>query len=205
MLSRALAVLALSATVARAQPAVQVPPDRGQLRIAARAGATFSDAWSQLGPSWLAGVQLGYAPPFWKHRLSLVIDALVTAPGSSGSRAANVAGGSLTWDAEVRTFVAGLSVELRHAFGRFAPYISAGVRLVYLDTLVSGSNGPRIVLAREQSVAAGFGGTIGVAVRLGPGELFLDAPVTWAPVSQKTLGRFDAGYVALALGWSIPF
>lgn len=200
MLTRALVALSLCASLAQAEPR-----DRGELRAAARAGATFADAWSQLGPSWLAGVQLGYAPPFWKHQLSLVVDAQFTAPSSSGATAAAVAGGTLQWNAEVRTFVAGLSVELRHAFGRLAPYVSAGVRLVYLDTLITGANGPRIVLAREQSVAAGFGGTVGLAVRLGPGELFLDVPVTWAPVTQKTLGRFDAGWVALALGWSIPF
>jgi hypothetical protein len=195
--TRALAVVACLAIALPARAG-----DRGEWMVAARAGAAFADALSPLAPSFLAGVEVGWALPFWKHRLVIVADAAVSAPEASGTSQA------FAWHATLREIGFGLELYYRHPIGRFTPYLGAGPRLLLIDSIVDGAAGSppsSIAPTRETSAHVGAGVTPGLAFTLGPGHLFLDLPLTFAPAVTRTTGAFLAGSVALAVGYRLWF
>ncbi len=202
--SRALAavvrVFAVVACLVAARPALA--RDRGEWMVAARAGAAFADAFAPLGPSFLTGVEVGWALPFWRHRVALVADAAVSAPEASGASQA------FAWRATVREIGFGLQIYYRHPIGRFTPYLGAGPRVLLIDALVDGAAGSPaspIAPSRETSAHVGAGVTPGLALALGPGHLFVDLPLTFVPAVTRTTGAFLAGSVAVAAGYRLWF
>jgi hypothetical protein len=198
-------VFAVLASLAAAPLAVAAPRDRGELFGGARLGVALPDAWSKLGPSYVVAVEAGWAMPVLRHRLALALDAAFTAPIATGS-GTDPALGAYTFRLEAREVILGVSVTYRHAFGRIVPYAGLGPRLVVFDAHLQGSAGAaRLPPSSEVAVGGGGGGFIGVGVRLGPGELFLDARADAAPVHDRLSGDVVAGALFVAGGYRVVF
>jgi hypothetical protein len=203
MLSRCALVLAL----ALGAPA-WARADRGEFLVAARAGASFSQPFSSLGTSYLAGFELGWVLPVWRHRLAFTLDGQLSAPDADGqSSAPGVVGGSYRWHLQTRQVALGVTAFVRQPIGRTTLYLGVGPRLIVLDSEVDGASSAmgRIAPSRERSPEAGLGVVPGVGVRLGPGQLFFELPVIVAAIEQRTTGSVSAGSIALGAGYRVLF
>ena len=199
------ASLALVVLLGLAAPAV-ARGDRGQLLVGARVGAAFADAWSRLGPSYVVGVDAGWAPPVLRRRLFVAVDAAFTAPSARGE-AADVNGAAYRFRLTAREVILGASIGWRQSFGRVTPYAGVGPRLFVVDSAVDGS-GPgvaRLPAVRERAVAGGGGGLVGVGVRLGPGAVFADLRVDAGPLRSRTTGDTVVGAIFVAGGYRLAF
>jgi hypothetical protein len=174
------------------------------LLLAVRVGAAFPDAWSKLGPSYVVAVEAGTT--VWRQRLAVVVDGAFTGPSvaASGSDAA-IGGFSAQGDA--REVIVGASLVYRHPLGRVVPYVGGGPRLVVFDVHEHGTAGMSAALPAESELAVGGGGGgfVGVGVRLGPGEAFVDARADAAPVHSHLGGDVVAGALFVAGGYRLSF
>jgi len=174
------------------------------LLLAVRVGAALPDAWSKLAPSYVVAVEAGAT--VWRQRLAVVVDGAFTGPSAvaSGSDASI---GAFSAQLDAREVIIGASLVYRHAIGRVVPYVGAGPRLVVYDAHAHGTAGMMATLPAEseRSVGGGGGGFVGVAVRLGPGEAFVDARADAAPVHNHLSGDVVAGAIFIAGGYRLTF
>ena len=174
------------------------------LLLAVRVGAAFPDAWSKLAPSYVVAVEAGAT--IWRERLALVVDAAFTGPSAAVS-GSDPALGPFSAQLDAREVIVGVSFVYRHAIGRVVPYAGVGPRLVVFDAHERGTAGMGAALPAESelSVGGGGGGLVGVGVRLGPGEAFVDARADAAPVHSHLAGDVVAGAFFLAGGYRMTF
>ncbi len=172
------------------------------LLVALRVGAALPDAWSKLGPSYVVAVEAGAT--VWRQRLAVVVDGAFAGPSASAS-GSDAAIGAYSVGLDAREVVLGASLVYRHPLGRVVPYVGAGPRLVLFDAHESGSAGVMAALPaeRELSVGGGGGAFVGLGVRLGPGELFVDVRAEAAPVRNHLSGDVVAGGVFVAGGYRV--
>src|SRR5579859_359781 len=78
--------LALADEPLAAERSMRPKKDRGELMLAVKGGGLFSEPFSNLGPSYLVDVEVGYALPVLKHRLALAIDVAFTDPQTDGKQ-----------------------------------------------------------------------------------------------------------------------
>jgi hypothetical protein len=212
-----LLVALMAPSVALAQPApVQTttvePPkkDRGEVTVAVKVGALLPQAFSPLATSYLVDLEIGWAFPGLKHRLSLAVDAAFTAPEMDGQttdpRLDATAGNLYTWHLEQRELQLGLTLFYRHRIGRWLPYVGVGPRLFLLNTKVTGAaGGSGFNLSDEDSTKVGVGIPVGVGFALGPGHLFLEFAVNISNIDHRTTGSTDVGSSSmwLTLGYRL--
>ena len=174
------------------------------LLVAVRIGAALPDAWSKLGPSYVVGVEAGAT--VWRQRLAVVVDGAVTGPSASAA-GIDPAIGAWSVALDAREVILGASLVYRHPLGRVVPYAGAGPRLVVFDARESGTAGMNAALPAERdlSVGGGGGGFVGVGVRLGPGEAFVDVRADAAPVHTRLSGDVVAGAFFVAGGYRLTF
>ncbi|HEX8950729.1 MAG TPA: hypothetical protein VF945_02740 [Polyangia bacterium] len=174
------------------------------LLVAVRIGAALPDAWSRLGPSYVVAVEAGAT--VWRQRLAIVVDGAFTSPSAQAS-GMDPAIGAFSATLDVREVIVGASLVYRHPIGRVVPYAGAGPRLVVFDAHETGSAGMGAALPaeRELSVGGGGGGFVGVGVRLGPGEAFVDVRADAAPVHNHLSGDVVAGALFVAGGYRLTF
>lgn len=173
------------------------------LLVAVRVGAAFPDAWSKLGPSYVVGVEAGAT--VWRQRLAVVVDGAFTSP-SAGASGMDPALGPYAVTLDAREVIVGASLVYRHPLGRVVPYAGAGPRLVVFDAHERGSAGTAALPAeRELAVGGGGGAFVGVGVRLGPGEAFVDVRGEAAPVRDRLSGDVVAGGLFVAGGYRLSF
>jgi hypothetical protein len=199
------AVLGVAPGAAVAAPAPAAPRDRGDVWLGARVGASFADAWSKLGPSFVVGLEGGWALPRWRHRVALALDVAFTAPALAGS-GGDPQLGNYTFRVDAREVIVGASIIYRHPIRRVVPYVGLGPRLVIVDAHEQGSAGmARLPATSDLGVGGGGGGFVGIGVHLGPGELFVDARADAAPVHDVLTGSFVAGAIFVAAGYRVVF
>ena len=168
-----------------------------------RVGAAFPDAWSRLGPSYVVAVEAGAT--VWRQRLAVVVDGAFTGPAAAAS-GSDAAIGAFAAQLDAREVIVGASLVYRHAVGRVVPYVGAGPRLVVFDAHERGTAAMSATLpAESERSVGGGGGFVGVGVRLGPGEAFVDARADAAPVHNHLSGDVVAGAVFLAGGYRLTF
>jgi len=174
------------------------------LLLAVRVGAAFPDAWSKLAPSYVVAVEAGAT--VWRQRLAVVVDGAFTGPSAAAS-GSDAAIGAFSAQLDAREVIVGASLVYRQAIGRVVPYAGIGPRLVVFDAHERGTAGMGATLPAESelSVGGGGGGLVGVAVRLGPGEAFVDARGDAAPVHSHLGGDVVAGAVFVAGGYRLAF
>lgn len=209
-LSIAILVLVSAAAGAEEASVTQTAPrrDRGVVLVAAKVGALLPYGFSNLGASYLVDVEVGYALPVWKHRLAITLDGAFTAPEASGTTTndprLDASGGSYDWHLSQRELILGLSVVYRHPIGRLVPYVGIGPRLFLLDSRIDGTaGGARISQSSEVSTKAGVGVPVGVGFRLGPGDLFGELALDWAPIDHRITGDTNTGSISIAAGYRL--
>jgi hypothetical protein len=174
------------------------------LLLAVRVGAAFPDAWSKLAPSYVVAVEAGAT--VWRQRLAVVVDGAFTGP-SAAVTGSDAGIGAFSAQADAREVIVGASLVYRHPLGRVVPYAGAGPRLVVLDVHERGTAGMSAALPAESELAVGGGGGgfVGVGVRLGPGEAYVDARADAAPVHSHLGGDVVAGAIFVAGGYRLTF
>jgi hypothetical protein len=181
--------------------------DRGEFLLAVKGGGLFAEPFSKLGASYLVDVEVGYALPVLKHRLAIAIDGGYTAPEAQGTTTdarVEANGGTYTWHLQQRELLLGLTLFYRHPIGRFTPYIGAGPKLFLLESKTSGSaGGGSIPTASEVSTKVGAAIPLGLGVRLGPGDLFLEFALNISGIDHRTTGDTNTGSLSLALGYRL--
>jgi hypothetical protein len=196
--------------------------DRGAFVIGLKAGVLFPEPFTEgrLGPSFLADIELGYVLPYAHRGFAVLLDAGYTQPMASGTTsdprvgamtppasAMTTTAGNYTWSMTQRELVAGLTLMWRMSFignGRVAPYIGVGPRLWFLQTLVTGASGSNTISeSREQSTRVGLSVPIGVDVGLGPGRIFIEAMMLWAPIDHRITGDSSVGSIDVLLGYRL--
>jgi len=174
------------------------------LLVALRVGAALPDAWSKLGPSYVVGVEAGVT--VWRQRLAVVVDGAFTGP-SAHTSGTDPAIGAYSVELDAREVILGASLVYRHPLGRVVPYAGVGPRLVVFDAHEHGTAGMSAALPAESELAVGGGGGgfVGVGVRLGGGEAFVDVRADAAPVHDRLSGDVVAGAVFIAGGYRLVF
>jgi hypothetical protein len=200
--------LIVAAVVALA-PSLASARDRGEFLLAPRAGVLLPYGFSALGPSYLVGVEVGWALPVVEHRLAVTVAGDFTAPeasGSAGDARLDASSGAYTWHLSQREVILGLSLVYRHPLGRVTPYAGLGPRLFLLDSRIEGNAGAaHIAQSHEQSTQVGGGAVVGLGVRAGPGDLFAELRVDVSRIDHRITGPSNTGALAIAAGYRVTF
>jgi hypothetical protein len=186
-------------------------PDRGAFLLGLKAGGSFSEPFSPLGPSYLVDVEVGYVLPFLHRGLALVLDAGYTEPTASGGTTdprVTANGGAYTWNLTQREVLVGFTVIYRLTMigsGRVAPYLGVGAKLWLLQSKLVGAAGAGSPISEsdEQSTKVGVSVPLGVDVGLGPGRIFVEAQLLWAPIDHRSTGDSSVGAITAALGYRL--
>ena len=192
-------------SVARAEP-LREPP-RGSLFLAGvRAGPTTPQPFNDLSTNVMVNFEALWAP--WTTGLGLFLDVGHVQPVARGSRrdarfAAN--GGEVSYLMTVQDVGLGGGLLYRHRLDNgFMPYLGAGMRLHLTKTLVEQYAGNVDLGSHtEQSRRYSVLGRLGVAKRLGPGELGFELNFDYAPVEQRLTGVNNTGFLGYQLSYLI--
>jgi outer membrane protein with beta-barrel domain len=183
--------------------------DHGQLVVAPKVGVLLPYGFSNLGASYLVGLEVGYVLPVLKHHLAVTVDGQLTAPEASGSATdarLDAAGGSYTWHLSQREVILGATLVYRHPIGRLTPYVGVGPRLFLLDSRVTGNAGSAaIAQSSETSTKVGAGIPVGAGFRVGPGDCFAELQLNIAAIDHRTTGDTNTGSLSLAAGYRFLF
>ncbi len=211
---------ALATTAPRAAFAQESPTtdsatpthDRGAFVVGLKFGGLFAQPFTEgrLGASFLASVEVGYVLPFVRRGFQLLLDVGYTQPTASGTMLdprVRSNGGNYDWNMIQRELVTGFTVMYRLTLigqGRVAPYIGVGPRLFFLQTVISGSAGASVISeSREQSMRFGLSVPLGVDIGLGPGRVFIEALMLWAPVQHRITGDSSVGSINALAGYRL--
>ncbi len=178
--------------------------DRGGVIVGAKGGVALAQALSPLGTSYFVEVEAGYALPFWRRLLAVTLSASFSAPGMDGSGMdGRLAGGSYTYHLDQQQLGLGLSVLAKVPLGRVVPYAGVGPRIFLVRSHLTGQGGPGAAIPEtdETSMEFGLGVPVGLDVLLGPGRLFAEGQLLYAPTSQRTTGAAALGAITVALGY----
>jgi hypothetical protein len=196
--------------VASAPP---VKSDRGAAIIGIKMGALLADAFNKLGPSFLIDLEAGYLLPWLNRSFAVTLDLGYSQPTTSGENITDPRivsnNNQYSWDLTQRELMFGMTFLYRATFLekriRVAPYVGVGPRLWLLQTRVSGSSGAMnpINLSTEQSTKIGVSVPVGVDVHVGPGRVFGELQVLWAPIDHRTTGDSSVGSITLTAGYRL--
>jgi hypothetical protein len=184
--------------------------DRGEVMVGVKVGGLFAEPFSRLGASYLVDLEIGYALPVLKHRLAITLEGAFTDPQADGKstdpRLDASMGGSYSWHLDQRELILGLSLVYRHKIGRFTPYVGVGPRLFLLESKVSGTAGSaKISVSDEVSTKVGAGIPLGLGIRLGPGDLFVEFAINVSSIDHRATGDSNTGSLSLAAGYRVIF
>jgi hypothetical protein len=209
------------AEVAKVEPEKK---DRGAFLIGLKAGGLFAEPFTNgiLGPSFLVDVELGYVLPFLKRGIAVIIDGGYSQPTANGAPTdprVDANSGTYTWNLIQREVLLGLTLMYRATWigeGKLVPYLGVGPRLWLLQTSVTGctagtTNMPGacgmaanpITESLEQSTKVGLSVPLGVDYALGPGRIFLEAQLLWAPIDHRVTGDSSVGSLTAELGYRL--
>ncbi len=185
-----------------------LPDDRGAGILGLKAGAFLPEAFSPLAPTYFLELEGGYLLPFAHRLLGITASFAVGMPTQSGAvQDPRVAGGSYAYSETTEQFMLGLNVVAKIPLGRFVPYIGVGPRLFIVQTPSSGSaaDGTPMPQTTELFKELGVGVPIGLDILFGPGRLFAEFQLLYAPASPVHLltGAGDFGSMSVAVGYRL--
>jgi hypothetical protein len=169
-----------------------------------------AQAFSKLGTSYLVEAELGWALPVLKHHLAITLSGAFTAPEATGTQTdprVTMSGGSYNWYVQQEELILGLSLVGRFPIGtRLMLYVGVGPRLFLLQTRTQGNAGTSAIsLSLEQSTQVGVGVPLGVAVRIGPGQIFVEPELNVSALPHTTTGSTNTGSLAFTAGYRFLF
>ncbi len=88
---------------------------------------------------------------------------------------------------------------------RLTPYVEAGVRVHFIDTIVQGSAGADFGQNDETSPQWGAALRVGASYALGPGALSLTVEAAYAEVAQVVTGASNISNILTQLGYGLNF
>jgi hypothetical protein len=199
--------------VATAEP---THPDRGAFVVGLKLGGLFSepfgngDPYTKLGAWGFFGVEAGYILPYLRRSFGVLLDVGYSQPSASitvTDPRVDANGGMYTRELTQRQLMFGLTALYRATFinDRFAPYIGIGPRLWLLQTSINGSAGAMnpINESTEQSTRVGLSVPIGFDFQIGPGRIFGELQIFWAPIEHRTTGDSSVGALTLDAGYRL--
>jgi hypothetical protein len=175
-------------------------------------GGLFAQPFTggKLGASYDVSLEVGYLLPVMERRLGLVLDVGYTEPGAKATLTdprVDANGGSYSWTLNQRELMVGLTAMFRFPMGALTPYAGIGPRLWLLQTLVQGTagDGNPISLTKEQSTKVGLAVPLGIGYALGPGSVFFEAQLLWAPLDHRITGASSVGSITTCVGYRLLF
>jgi hypothetical protein len=186
------------------------------LVLGLKAGAGIGAPLSELGPTFVGEVELGYALPLPEpigRSLELFTAGAYLAPATEG-RAAMAdprlpGDGTFTYEVTARAVVLTLGARYRVPLAgeTIAPYLAAGGRLYLLRTEIEGEvSGQALGATDETASTFGLHLGAGVDIRFGPGALLIEAQLGYAPLDGYVMRDTNAGALVLLAGYRfMPF
>lgn len=181
--------------------------ERGAVLLAGKVGGIAS--FNGLSPFVTFGVEAGYRFPGTGGTIAAVLAVDYTAPSAEGSEAdavvpQRVPGGAYTWELRQKELVIQPTFVYRlpGLVDRLTPYAGIGPRLYLLESVVRGkAGGVAFQDTPERSTKLGVGVPLGAELALGPGGLFAELSLQWAPLAHTTTGDTHLGGTSLFLGY----
>lgn len=185
----------------------ELPPhDRGGGILGARLGVLLPQAFSPLQASHFIELEGGYLLPFARRLLAVTASVAHSAPTTEGSGVdPRLPGGGYRYHIRQDQLILGLNIQARIPLGRLMPYLGLGPRLFLLRTTTTGgaTGGTAFPESQEVSTEAGLGAPVGVDLRLGPGQLFAEGQLLYAPLAQRVTGEQSVGAFTLCAGYRL--
>lgn len=198
-----LCLLLLASPLARAQqPPASSPSSQWMLGL--RAGATTPQLFNSLSSNVMVNLEGMWAATGTGP--ALFLDFGHVQPVSRGTHTDarfEQNGGQVSYLMTVQDVAFGLGGMFRLKLDNgFLPYLGAGMRLHLTKTLVEQYAGEVDLGSHtEQSTRYSLLGRLGIARRLGPGEMGLEVNLDYAPVEQRITGLHNTAY----LGWQLSY
>jgi hypothetical protein len=200
------AAAAPAAEAAQEAPVEAAPrKDRGAFLIGAKVGLALP--FDGLGPMAGGVIEIGYLLPALKRSLAVTVDVGYTQPAKDGTTMGDprVTGqmGTYSWHITQQELTLSAAVYYRLSFfGRAVPFIGCGPRLYLHKSTVQGSVGTTAIQpTTEQLTKLGIMIPVGVAVRLGPGELVAELLFEYGRVDDVATGWASTAGGNLQLGY----
>ncbi len=180
---------------------VAVPPLSASARVLLRPrtspGAISASTGLAVGPGGWLGLQAGAEASAWRWlgAQELGLSAALAFTRLRDDRTVAAGAGAASFTGEVRTSALLLAAAWRRAAGRkVTARASAGAGAARVESLVSAGGGPAL---SESAWVAAAGAAAAVGLRLGPGEVFLEARGTW--LADPNLPSLDGAPSPLSL------
>ena len=182
-------------------------PDPGKLLVAGKIGGLAS--FNGLDPFPTVGVEVGYVFGGTDGRIAALLAGEYTAPSASGDRAEafapeRIPDGAYSWELRQKELVLQptFMFRLTGLVPQLTPYAGVGPRVYLLESVVRGRAGAvSFQDTTERSTKFGVGVPLGAELELGPGGLFAEFLLQWAPVDHATTGDTHLGGSSLYLGY----
>lgn len=182
--------------------------DSGALLLAGKVGGIAS--FNGLDPFVQAGLELGWVFGDTDHSIAGFLQVEYSAPPASGEGSedqfdpSRVPDGAYEWELVQKelVFQPTFLYRLTGLTDSITPYVGIGPRIYLLETVVRGAaGGETIGDTKERSTKFGAGLPLGVELALGPGGLFAELLLQWAPFDHETTGETHLGGSSLFVGY----
>ncbi len=165
-----------------------------------------------LDPFVRGGLELGWVFGGQNRTMAALLDISYTKPSASGSRqddrlAYDEVPGEYDWEIDQHELVFQPTFLYRFTSSQpLIPFVGLGPRIYLLQTVSRGSaNGETIQETEEQSMKIGAGLPFGAEYQLGPGGVFAEGLVEWAPLDHRITGDSSLLAGTLQLGYRAIF
>jgi hypothetical protein len=179
-------------------------------------GANFSQAFSDLGTSFVGELEIGYLLPLPDpigKSIELFVTGQYTQPAledTTGEPDPRLPGDGLmhyeiTQQQVILTFGALYRIPIGGSVGEWLrPYGALGARLFMMRTQVEGSVDDEAFGENEETATEpGFYGALGGDIFLGPGSAFLEMQLSYASLDGYVMRDTNVGALNLAVGYRL--
>jgi hypothetical protein len=190
-----------------APPAPAEPPASDADSEAFLAGAKLGGivAFNGLGPFLAGGLELGWVFAGTHRSLVALLDVGYATPKGSDESADELGRVAGDWEWEVTQKELTLQPTALYrltALGKVVPFAGIGPRIYLLETTARGSaGGQQFGEHREKSTKLGVGVPLGAELELGPGGLFAELLLEWAPIDHRITGDSHLAAASLFVGY----
>ena len=182
------------------------------LVLGAKTGASFGQAFSELGTSFVGELEIGYTLPLpapLGRDFEILLALQYAGPSAEGTGSPDErlpAGAALDYELTEQQLVLTLAALYRVPIGSdlIRPYVAAGVRSYFLRTEIEASaEGEAFGAHEETATSLGPYGALGGELFLGPGALLLELQVGYATLDGTIFADHNVGALNTVLGYRL--